>query len=74
MPITAALTAASVQDSQASIPLAGMSAQCVTSLYTLMDAAYDSEALRQFERHLGHVLILAINSRDRMSPPMLNDA
>lgn len=74
VPITAALTSASVQDSQVSVPLAGLSAQRVTSLYTLMDAAYDSEALRQFERNLGHVPIVAINSRGRLSPPTLDDA
>jgi hypothetical protein len=74
VPITAVLTSASVQDSQVSVPLAGLSAQRVTSLYTLMDAAYDSEALRQFEEGLGHVPIVAINSRGRLSPPTLDEA
>jgi hypothetical protein len=74
VPIAAALTSASVHDNQASVPLAGLSAQRVTSLYTLMDAAYDSEALREFERSLGHVPIIAINSRGRLSPPTLDDA
>jgi hypothetical protein len=50
VPISAALTSASVYDNQVSVPLARLSAQRVTSLYTLMDAAYDSEPLRQFER------------------------
>lgn len=74
VPITAALTSASVQDSQVSVPLAALSAQRVTSLYALMDAAYDSQALRQFERNLGHVPIIAINSRGRLSPPTLDAA
>ena len=39
-----------------------------------MDAAYDSEALRQLERELGHVPIVAINSRGRESPPTLDEA
>ena len=74
VPITAALTSASVYDNQVSVPLARLSAQRVTSLYTLMDAAYDSEALRQLERALGHVPIVAINSRGRQSPPTLDEA
>ena len=74
VPITAALTSASVYDNQVSVPLARLSAQRVTSLYTLMDAAYDSEALRQLERELGHVPIVAINSRGRAHPPTLDAA
>ena len=74
VPITAALTSASVYDNQVSVPLARLSAQRVTSLYTLMDAAYDSEALRQLERELGHVPIVAINSRGRENPPTLDEA
>lgn len=74
VPITAALTSASVYDNQVSVPLARLSAQRVTSLYTLMDAAYDSGALRQLERELGHVPIVAINSRGRENPPTLDAA
>lgn len=74
VPITAALTSASVYDNQVSVPLARLSAGRVTSLYTLMDAAYDSEPLRQLERELGHVPIVAINSRGRENPPMLDAA
>ena len=74
VPITAALSSASVHDNQLSVQLARLSAQRVTSLYTLMDAAYDSEPLRQFERTLGHVPIVAINSRGRAEPPTLDAA
>lgn len=74
VPITAVLTSASVHDNQLSVPLARLSAQRVSSLYTLMDAAYDSEALRQFERALGHVPIIAINGRGRAEPPTLDAA
>lgn len=74
VPITAVLTSASVYDNQVSVPLARLSAQRVTSLYTLMDAAYDSEPLRQLERELGHVPIVAINSRGRDNPPTLDAA
>ena len=74
VPVTAALTSASVYDIQVSVPLARLSAQRVTSLYTLMDAVYDSEPLRQLERELGHVPIVAINSRGRELPPTLDEA
>lgn len=74
VPISAALTSASVYDNQVSVPLARLSASRVTSLYTLMDAAYDSEPLRQLERELGHVPIVAINSRGRENPPTLDQA
>lgn len=74
VPISAALTSASVYDNQVSVPLARLSASRVTSLYTLMDAAYDSEPLRQLERQLGHVPIVAINSRGREHPPVLDAA
>lgn len=74
VPIAPALTSASVHDNQLSVPLARLSAQRVTSLYTLMDAAYDSEPLRQLERELGHVPIVAINSRGRSEPPALDAA
>lgn len=74
VPITLALTSASVHDNQVSVPLARLSAQRVTSLYTLMDAAYDSEPLRQLERELGHVPIVSINARGRSNPPTLDDA
>ena len=59
---------------QVSVPLARLSAQRVTSLYTLMDVAYDSQALRQLERELGHVPMVAINSRGRTHPPTLDAA
>lgn len=48
IPISAILTSASVHDSQVAIPLEEMTSQKVTSLYSLMDAAYDSEAIRKF--------------------------
>ena len=56
------------------MPLARLRAQRVTSLYALMDAAYDSEPLRELERDLGHVPIVAINSRGRAEPPTLEAA
>jgi hypothetical protein len=52
-----------VHDSQAAIPLAKMTAQRVTNLYDLMDAAYDAEAIRRFSESLGHVPIIDRNPR-----------
>lgn len=74
VPLSALCTSASCHDNQVSIPLARLSAQRVTSLYTLMDAAYDSQALRDFEHSLGHVPIVAINPRGRQHPPTLEPA
>lgn len=61
IPICAVLTSASVHDSQAAIPLAAMSAGRVVSLYDLMDAAYDAEAIWAYSRSLGHVPIIDRN-------------
>jgi len=43
--------------------LAESSALRVTNLYDLMDAAYDSEAIRKRSGELGHVPIIDINPR-----------
>jgi hypothetical protein len=61
IPITCLLTAASLHDSQAAIPLATLTAQRVTSLYDLMDAAYDAQEIHAHSRSLGHVPIIAAN-------------
>lgn len=63
IPVSAILTSASMHDSQAAIPLAQMSAERVTNLYDLMDAAYDSSAVHEFSRGLGHVPIIDHNKR-----------
>ena len=63
IPISAILTSASPHDSQVAIPLAQMSAGRVTSLYDLMDSAYDAEAIHDFSRRLGHVPIIDPNRR-----------
>ena len=57
------LTAASLHDSQAAIPLASMTAAQVTNLYDLMDSAYDVPEIRAHSRSLGHVPIIDINPR-----------
>ena len=65
IPISAILTSASLHDSQAAIPLAAMTAQRVTSLYDLMDAAYDATEIRNYSRKLGHVPIIRPVKRKR---------
>jgi len=63
IPVSPLLTSASVHDSQAAIPLAQMTAQRVTSLYDLMDSAYDAPQIHAFSRRLGHVPIIDHNPR-----------
>jgi hypothetical protein len=65
IPISAVLTGASVHDSQVAIPLATMTAQRVTSLYDLMDAAYDAGEIHAHSRSLGHVPIINPAHRGR---------
>jgi hypothetical protein len=70
IPISAIYTSASVHDSQVAIPLAQMSHERVDSLYDLMDAAYDAEAIRTHSRSLGHVPIIDSKSRGGVKPEM----
>ena len=63
IPISCVLTAASVHDSQVAIPLATITAGRVTSLYDLMDSAYDAAPIKQHSRDLNHVPIIDINPR-----------
>ena len=53
IPISCILTSASLHDSQAAIPLARLTAQCVTHLYDLMDSAYDAQSIQEQIRSLG---------------------
>lgn len=57
------LTSASLHDTQAALPLALMSKERVTNLYDLMDAGYDSAAIRKFSESLNHVPIIDTNPR-----------
>lgn len=65
IPISAVLTGASVHDSQVAIPLATITAGRVTSLYDLMDAAYDAKVIKEHSRKLGHVPIVDPAERGR---------
>jgi hypothetical protein len=70
IPVSALLTSASVNDSQVAIPLAQMTAQRVTSLYDLMDSAYDAPQIHEFSRRLGHVPIIDPNPRRGVKIPL----
>ena len=61
VPLSALLSAASLHDSQAAIPLATLTAARVTSLYDLMDSAYDVGEIKDHSRSLGHVPIIEAN-------------
>ncbi len=63
VPVSAVLTSASVHDSQVAIPLAEISAERVTSLYDLMDSAYDAGLIKAHSKSLGHVPIVDPNPR-----------
>ena len=70
LPVSAILTSASVHDSQVAIPLAQMTAQRLTSLYDLMDSAYDAPQIREFSVQLGHVPIIDPNPRGAEKIPL----
>ena len=70
IPASALLTSASTHDSQPAIPLAQLTAQRVTSLYDLMDSAYDAPQIAAFSRRLGHVPIIDPNPRRGDKPPL----
>jgi hypothetical protein len=69
IPIAALLTAASLHDSQAAIPLATMTAQRVTNLYDVMDTAYHATEIIEHSRELGHVPIIRAPKRPQKEIP-----
>ena len=70
LPVTVVTTSASLHDSQVAIPLAKRTAARVTSLYDLMDSAYDAKEIKQVSRELGHVPIIDPNRRPANSVPL----
>jgi hypothetical protein len=58
IPISCVLTSANLHDSQVAIPLATITAARVSSLYDLMDSAYDCQHIWEHSRSLGHVPII----------------
>jgi len=63
IPVSCVLTSASVHDSQVALPLAELTNQRVTSLYDLMDSAYDAPIIKEHSKSLGHVPVIDINPR-----------
>lgn len=63
VPVAALLSSASMHDSRAAIPLSLISAQRVTNLYDVMDAAYCSFVLHEHSRRLNHVPLIDHNPR-----------
>lgn len=63
IPLSCIVTSASLHDSQAAIPLAVETAEKVSSLYDLMDAAYDCAQIIEYSKGLGHVPIIDTNVR-----------
>jgi len=63
IPISCVLSSASVHDSQVAIPLMQLSSQRVTSLYDLMDSAYDAPQIKEMSRKLNHIPIIDHNPR-----------
>jgi len=70
LPISVALTAASVHDSQVAIPLMKLTSARVDYLYDLMDAAYDAQSILEVSRSLGHVPIIDRNARGKDVAPL----
>jgi transposase len=63
IPLTCLLTAASVHDSCASLPLEKMTSQRVQSLYTLADSAYDAQDIKNDIEKYGKVAVIDHNRR-----------
>jgi hypothetical protein len=70
LPISTALTAASLHDSQVAIPLMKLTSARMDYLYDLMDAAYDAPPIYAVSRSRGHVPIIDKNGRGREVIPL----
>jgi len=67
IPVSCLLTSAALHDSQVAIPLAKMTYGRVTSLYDMMDSAYDAPQIKAHSRSLGHVPVIDTNPRSKAS-------
>ena len=70
LPVSVAMTSASVHDSQVAIPLMKMTSARIDYLYDLMDAAYDAGEIYYVSRTLGHVPVIDKNLRGKETIPM----
>ena len=67
VPVSALVTSASLHDSQVAIPLARITAQRVSYLYELMDAAYDAKAIAENSRSAGRIPLIDSNPRTKQA-------
>ena len=74
IPISVVVTGASVHDSQVAIPLEKMTETRVTHLYSLMDAAYDSDTIDSFIQQRGRVALIDHNKRRNDTRPGFDPA
>ena len=74
IPVSRVLTSASPHDSQAAIPLAGMTAERVDHRYELMDAVCDSREIGAHARMAGHVRHDRVRHGRRSSVERVNSA
>lgn len=58
IPLAAMISSASLNDTQAAIPLAIITANRVTSFYDLMDSGYFAEAIYNHSKSLGHIPLI----------------
>jgi Transposase DDE domain/Transposase domain (DUF772) len=65
IPIATILTSASLNDSEAAIPLATKADKVAKNFYDLMDSAYDEKEIIEHSRSLGHVPITDKHSRSK---------
>lgn len=63
LPVNVVTTSASVHDSQVAIPMAKRTAERLSVLYELMDAAYDAKPIYEVCRSLSHRPIIDANRR-----------
>lgn len=63
IPVSALVTSASLNDSQAAIPLATITGEKIINCYDLMDAAYDVPAIIEHSQSLGHAPLIDKNPR-----------
>lgn len=63
VPLAAILSSASLNDSQAAIPLAKLTNQRVKNFYDVMDAGYSCEDIKVHSESQGHVLIIDWTAR-----------
>jgi hypothetical protein len=63
IPVSAILTSASLHDSQVAIPLEEMTNDRLTSLYSLMDSAYDAPQIKSFIESKDKIAVIDHNPR-----------